>query len=210
MRVWVSSYHAYNCGSLAGFWVDAVDADMTSEEWIARLPEEDRKHLPDPWPGAHEELNCFDVEGFAPWVRSEMSPWDAARRARLVYGIVEEASGVPVEAVLGWLTHEDDAEVLGDGVDVGEVAGRFVDAFRGEYESLAEFGRERVEEFGPLARLRAEVEGHPSLVGLVDELEGFVDMEQMAWVYTHDDFWSMPSNIPGMGTFGVFVYEYPR
>ena len=65
--VWIGCLACYNEGTLIGEWYDAEDAgDVTPEE------------IHDEKPTLHEELWCFDVEGFPPNT-GEMSPCEASK-----------------------------------------------------------------------------------------------------------------------------------
>lgn len=131
-RVWVGSLHAYNSGSLAGFWVDAVDADMTPAEWIAGLSPNDLARLPDPDPRAHEELWCFDHENFGGWVTGELSPYEAAGIARVIMDIADD--NIPVGAVKAWADNQ--GEQVTDWVEAKD---EFEEQFRGEWDDFAAF-----------------------------------------------------------------------
>lgn len=139
-RVYVSSLHAYNSGSLAGFWIDAVDADMTPAEWIDKLSPGDRESLPDPFPQAHEELWCMDHENFDGWLTGECSPNQAAKIAAAMEAV--EQDGHPVGAVAAWASH------IGEPVTEWDRPTReaFEDSYRGEWESEEDYAQELAED----------------------------------------------------------------
>lgn len=93
-RAWVGCLGCYNGGTLRGEWLE-VDG-LEDDDVIAGL-------CPDP---SHEERWVFDHEGLA--TSGEMSPAEAASRARAVADLLECAERVGIPAAVA-LEYADDS-----------------------------------------------------------------------------------------------------
>lgn len=91
-RAWVGCLGCYNGGTLRGEWLEVEG--LEDDETIAGL-------CPDP---SHEERWVFDHEGLA--TSGEMSPAEAATRARAVVELLEAADriGVPAAVALEYVS----------------------------------------------------------------------------------------------------------
>lgn len=90
-RAWVGCLGCYNGGTLRGEWLEVEG--LEDDETIAGI-------CPDP---SHEERWVFDHEGLA--ASGEMSPAEAATRARAVTELLEAADriGVPAAVALEYV-----------------------------------------------------------------------------------------------------------
>lgn len=143
-KVWVGCLACYNDGRLMGAWFDAADVgELTSGE-LHEANDPNRHDLKDQREGygEHEEIWCFDIEGFGHW-NTEMSPSEAFRKDEEIARVVD-ATGAPAAAVLAWAerTGNDDLSC-------------FEDDWHGEHASAEEFVEnfyeETGQELGPLA-----------------------------------------------------------
>lgn len=123
--VWVGCLACYNEGNLVGQWFPAEQAGgITPEDLHAD-------------PTAHEELWCFDHEGF-PAHTGEMSPHTASLWGELY----SELGEVQWPALLAWVENGScvvDAEGLPDLTS-------FEDRYRGCWPSFAEYLAEEIDE----------------------------------------------------------------
>lgn len=138
-EVWVGCIGCRNAGRLVGDWFDANDCPVDMAEFeqatTAFLP---WVHFGE----GHEELWVFDHQGFAGVLTGECSPTEAQRLAVLIEQA--EDRGLPTEALAHWLNdghHADDADELLDGLQ---------DAYRGHWDSGADYAQELAEEIGAL------------------------------------------------------------
>lgn len=145
-RVWVGCLACYNDGRLMGDWFDASDVgELTSEELHAA--HDPRRHdLKDQREGygAHEEIWCFDIEGFG-HLNREMSPSEA----HAIDAALTEAcddTGADADAVLAWMNFTGNGHEDLDG---------FADEYHGEWDSAEEyvenFYDDTGQDLGPLA-----------------------------------------------------------
>jgi len=150
-KVWVGCLACYNDGRLMGAWFDADEVgDLTSDE-LHDVHDPNRHDLKDQREGygQHEEIWCFDIEGFGHWNR-EMSPSHAAELDAAITALTDR-TGAPADAVLAWAAHHgaDLADLQGDG---------FEDAWHGEHDSAEAFVEQHYEDcygedaLGPLAQ----------------------------------------------------------
>lgn len=137
-RVWVGCLACYNAGDLFGLWVDAEDAPESVDDFNDQaqrgagiLPS---GHVAE----AHEELWCFDSEGFF-GLLGECSPCEARRVAEML-GDVDD-----VAAFAAFASSE------GGSVDA-EMVERFADAFCGLFASGADYAQELAEDIGAISR----------------------------------------------------------
>lgn len=126
-RAWVGCLACYNSGRLVGEWLDADELeDADSLAAICTQPE-------------HEELWVFDQECLA--AGGEMSPAEAATRARAVATVLEQANeyGIPDEVAYEWLetVHQ---------FDPPDSWGSIEDALGGSVESQADYVYELIED----------------------------------------------------------------
>ena len=141
-HVWVGCLGCYNAGGLVGRWVDAIDAgDVTVES----LHDDATTQLGspvgelDPYYRSHEELWCFDHEGFGGLLSGECSPAEAQRIAEAI-GELDEWQ--PVEAVAAFLGNYG-----GSITDDGALAD-FEESYAGEYRDGAEYAEQLADEIG--------------------------------------------------------------
>jgi len=126
LRAWVGCLGCYNDGNLVGKWVDGIEAENVT---IAELHEGDRipKNI---YTEMHEELWCFDHEGYG---GGEFSPMEATRIAR--YFEEAESDGVDLGALRAWIDNESGYR----GKDWADDRDSFGDDFYGTYGSEKEF-----------------------------------------------------------------------
>ena len=119
-RIYVASLSAYNAGTLHGVW---IDADQTVGEivtevqaMLAACPEHNRYGFPS------EEWAIHDFEGFGAWSPSESEDFETIAW---------------VAELLG--EHGKAFSIYAEDVGVEQAAENFADAYRGEWNSGAEF-----------------------------------------------------------------------
>lgn len=127
-QVWIGSLHAYNSGRLIGRWYDASE-NPTAEEWTA-------EHAPGESPIAHEELWCFDLEGF-PKGTGEMSPDSAAALDALIDSADDPEAFAVFLSAYG-CEYSDTADALAD----------FPDRYMGQAESETDYVAEFLDDCG--------------------------------------------------------------
>lgn len=154
-RAWVGCLACYNGGTLRGEWLE-VD-DLENDEVIAGL-------CSDP---SHEERWVFDHEGLA--ASGEMSPAEAASRARAVADLLECAERVGIPAAVA-LEYADDSNAP------PEAWPDLEEAFRCSAEDEADYVLQEIENSG------TEV---PSWLQ-IDYRGTFEDMTSGMPVYRHD------------------------
>lgn len=114
-RVYVACLAAYNAGRLHGRWIDATQgADAIREEIAAMLARS-------PEPGA-EEFAIHDHEGLG-----QVGEYDSIDRIAAI-GQAVAAAGDDAAALLAWLGNEP-----------GREPDDFGDAFRGSWDTLADY-----------------------------------------------------------------------
>lgn len=135
LRVWVGCLGCYNAGALVGEWIDATEAETVT---VAALHEAQRSEVfrADPYAASHEELWCFDTEGFGDLLTGECSPSEAQRIAEAV----EAIDYVPVAAI---------AAYAGD-VGVEYALENAEEAWAGQWESREDFAQDYAESIGAI------------------------------------------------------------
>lgn len=134
LRAWVGCLACYNGGDLVGAWFDAEECgDVTLEGvhtvgrasgGVAEL-------------AGHEELWCFDLDGFGGLISGECSPMEAARVASLVADLDDDR----LEA-LGAFRANYGGEVSED------MLSSFGDSYVGRFDSEKDYAYEWAEESG--------------------------------------------------------------
>ena len=140
--VWVGSLAAYEGAHdgvprLIGRWVDAIDAEDIT---VAQLHAGTGAPYDD-----DDELYCLDTSGM-PSGTGEMSPSEAAEWGR-AFESVDEHMRPAYRAWCGTVDLDDGPPDTDD----------FVDAYAGEWDSMAEFAYRLVEDLGMLADVPEEV-----------------------------------------------------
>ncbi|MEU9044125.1 antirestriction protein ArdA [Kitasatospora sp. NPDC048343] len=123
-RVWIGCLACYNAGDLTGDWHDADVADLVTPEDLHSKPTD------------HEELWVMDHDNFLGLIEGECSPSHAAEMAELLAEI--PASERQPFAV--WFS-----TYAADDADPAAAVEEFRDAFMGEWDSEADFARERAD-----------------------------------------------------------------
>ena len=137
-RAWIGSLAAYNAGRLVGAWIDldGKDAeDVTVEAQSAMRP------MIAGWMGeaqAFDEIQAFDIEGLAPFVRGECSVQEACAAAAKIAEVEDHER----DAFLAYAANEGNPA----SVDVDD----FRDAYAGEYGSIEDYADEILAESGML------------------------------------------------------------
>lgn len=116
--VWIGCLACYNEGRLIGEWYPAKEAGEVTPEDIHHKET------------SHEELWCFDIEGF-PSVIGEMSPTAAVPWGELY----DEVGETQWPALLAW-------------VESGCCVADFEDAYQGEWGSFDEYAEQLAEDIG--------------------------------------------------------------
>jgi antirestriction protein len=152
-RIYVACLAAYNNGRLHGAWIDANQSpeDIWSEvnDMLAASPE----------PGA-EEWAIHDYEGFG---ELRLSEWESFERvSAIATGIAEHGS-----AFAAWLSYDNSRDP--------KDTDAFLDAYRGEWDSLRAYAEEWADETGLYAA--AEKAGSPYVTVDIDALERDLDIE---------------------------------
>ncbi|MEU8133257.1 antirestriction protein ArdA [Streptodolium elevatio] len=131
-QVWIGCVACYNNGRLVGEWYSADSAeDVTIEEIHA-------EHFGAPKSrelAEHEELWCFNSEGFGGLLEGETSPSGAQAIAELI-GRVEDEGKSPL-ALAAFKGHS------GYEIDDPDLIEEFMDAYMGEHASEKEFAIEQ-------------------------------------------------------------------
>jgi len=128
-RVWVGCLRCYNAGSLIGEWFDASEAGEVTTETIHPHLHGQANAL------GHEEIWCFDIEGFGHW-NHEMSPCEATAKDAALTEICDR-TGAPADAVLAWASNTGNGHEDLDG---------FEDDWHGEHDSAEDFVQEMAEQ----------------------------------------------------------------
>ena len=103
-HVWTGCLGCYAAGDLHGYWVDAINAPESTEDWLTACRAKGQAVADPGIYDLHEELWCFDHEGFMGFIDGEFSPVTAREVAEMIEGL--ESDGLPVVAVAGWASHE--------------------------------------------------------------------------------------------------------
>ena len=131
LKVWVGCPHCYNEGKLVGQWVDAIDAGEKSPEDIHGMPTH------------HEELWCFDIDDSTGlFLNGEMSPETAQTIAEGAQRLEDDF--IDAKALSAFLANEHRTLSNCDDDDID----RFLDAYRGEWDSERDFAEDTAHEFG--------------------------------------------------------------
>lgn len=146
-RVWVSTFGLYNNGYLIGYWVDAIDAPETVEEFLTGLQERGQTLPANVAAIVGDELHCFDTE-YAP-IRGEMSARDARELAAAMEDIEEEN----MLAFLAVCRDQHAATVA----DIERIAASFQDNFRGYWDALSDYWENYFEEEGLFRNMPEEL-----------------------------------------------------
>jgi len=136
LRAWVGCLGCYNDGRLVGKWVDGIDAEDVT---IAELHAADKVPT-DIYTAMHEELWCFDHEGYGD--TGEFSPMEASRIAR--YYEDAESDGANLGALRVWLNNRHGER----GDDWTDDRDSFSDDYFGTYDSEKDFAQEFATETG--------------------------------------------------------------
>lgn len=148
-RIWVGSLADYNNGVLHGDWLDAAVADDVLLAGAQRILASSRQ------PDA-EEWGIFDYDEFGSFKVGECDRLeDVTRVAR---GIAEHGAAFAAWAQL----HDGHADMLD----------QFEDAYLGEYDSINDWAREVLDDFGIEEMLAA---------GVPESLLSYVRMDYEAW-----------------------------
>ncbi|MGA5019272.1 antirestriction protein ArdA [Streptomyces griseoincarnatus] len=124
-RAWIGCLACYNAGDLVGDWFDADVCDLVTP---ADLHGRET---------SHEELWVMDHDGFAGALSGECSPVEAAEIAEILSGLSEDEA-----APFGvWV------EVYGQHAQREHWVDQFRDAYRGEWDSEADFAEDWAETF---------------------------------------------------------------
>lgn len=152
-RIYVACLAAYNNGILHGEW---IDADQSADE----IHEAVRRMLAaSPQPGA-EEWAIHDFEGFGELRLGEYESLE--RIADIAAGIAEHG-----EAFTAWLSYDESR-------DPSDSAA-FMDAYRGEWDSLRAYAEDYAESTGMYDA--ADRAGSPYVVVDIDMLTRDLDIE---------------------------------
>ncbi len=177
-RAWIGSLAAYNAGRLVGAWID-LDG-MDAEEAAEAAREAMRPQIAG-WMDeaqAFDELNVFDHEGLAPFVRGECNVSEAVAAAEKLAEVEEHER----DAFLAWAANEGNPAT----VEVED----FRDAFMGEWDSLEDYARELLDESG-------------ALNAIPENLRAYFDFESYARdLRLSGDVFTVPN-----GAGGVFVFN---
>ncbi|MCX2949921.1 antirestriction protein ArdA [Lentzea sp. DG1S-22] len=140
-RVWIGCIGCYNGGFLVGEWVDADEADTYAEmdQWTSLIDSARN------WPNgkaqayhiveAHEELWCYDSEGFGDLIKGECSPGQAAE----VWQLVEDLGDDERDAFGAWLANQ---HLSADSDHLKQ----FQDSYQGRADSAEDYVRDWIEE----------------------------------------------------------------
>jgi antirestriction protein len=137
MRVWVGCLGCYNAGHLFGYWVDAIDAPTTTDEWVTECRKRGQSVSDPGIYDLHEELWVFDHENFGGLLKGECSPSEAKRIAELVEDVSD------LDAFKAYFDNV--------GGDIDTALEQFTDAYCGQYNSGADYAQELAEECDMLA-----------------------------------------------------------
>jgi len=142
-EVWVGCLGCYNAGYLNGEWVDATEAEGVTVNHLhgADDPEKRAEILKaDPYAAGHEELWCFDHQGFNGFLSGECSPMEAQRIAESIAAIPDY---IETAAVAGWLDYT--GNTLAD-FDLES----FEDDYAGQWDSREDYAQSYAEDIGAI------------------------------------------------------------
>ncbi len=152
-RIYVACLAAYNNGHLHGEWIDADQSPDELHEAIQQML------AASPEPGA-EEWAIHDYEGFG---ALRLSEWESFERiSAIATGIAEHG-----EAFAAWMSYDSER----DPVDTAA----FVDAYRGEWDSLRDYAENYADDIGLYDM--AERAASPYVVVDTDMMERDLDIE---------------------------------
>lgn len=143
-KVWVGCVACYNSGRLVGAWFDATTAPQQMAEFNEAIagqqvrPNHSHARTVEE---IHEELWCFDHDGFAGLLTGECSPTEAARLGQLIADL--QRDGIPVPA---YAAYREDV-----GAEYATLDG-FLDAFCGHYDSPADYAEQLATDLNPSGR----------------------------------------------------------
>jgi antirestriction protein len=123
---------------LMGYWVDAVDAPLTVEDFIAGVRADRVSELLIDMSIVGEELWCFDTEGF-PTSVGEINPADARKWGQVGELLVDE------DERDAFLVYCDNMMVSLSEIDEAVVQD-FREAYAGQWYKLSDFVAETVED----------------------------------------------------------------
>lgn len=172
-RVYVASLADYVAGVHHGEWFDVSDADTLRADIAAMLAESPTAKAEG---REAEEYAIHDYEGFGSIKLSEFADLDEL--CQLAEGIEQHG-----EAYLAWAANDSDNREVSD----------FEDAYRGRYDSLADYVQEFWEECGDLPKAPKGSWWHPA---------NYTDWDKMA----HDlelsgDIWTADAEDGGVHVF---------
>lgn len=123
--VWIGCLACYNEGKLIGEWYDAEDAgEVTPEEIHSGKPTQ------------HEELWCFDIEGFPPNT-GEMSPCTASQWGEIFNEIGKDDWGAYLAFVESGISSVEPTEQ--------ESIDEFREHYRGTWGSFSDYLADEIE-----------------------------------------------------------------
>lgn len=192
LRVWVGCLACYNGARLLGDWFDAEDAPGESEEWVTELRERyahastELRWIAEHVAEGHEELWCFDNEGFAALgITGEFSPVTAREVGEALSGL-DDADAAAFGAWFAEASSYTGPDAYGSAV------ADFRDAYKGTFEHAWHYAFDLAEE------LYSE-----QLKALPDELRLAIDWQQAA-EHMESNGWYSVVSLPDGG--GVVVY----
>lgn len=148
--VYVASLADYNAGRLHGVWLDATqDAESLYAE-VAAMLRESREPVAEEW-AIHDHSGFHGLK---------VGEYDSLDTVSILANLVQD--------------HGEAFAVFADdyGTDCLEVLGEaFLDAYRGEYDSLADFAAELVESAGDLETVPEWLRGHIDYDSIARDLE---------------------------------------
>lgn len=174
-RVWVGCLACYNAGALIGEWIDGTEAESITPDYLHDSYGAGAGYEP------HEELWCFDHEGYMGALSGECSPAEAQRIAEALEDVDDP------EAFAAYL---DDVGDLDDALE------SFEDAYAGKWASEEEYA----------AELADDIYGVSSLARRADErsvLARYFDYEAFARDLFMSDYRSTPASGGGVHVFRV-------
>jgi hypothetical protein len=195
LRVWVGCLACYNGGRLLGDWFDAEDAPQESDEWVTELRERftdaerfaaELRWIAEHVAEGHEELWCFDNEGFAALgITGELSPVTAREVGEALSGLDDDDAA----AFGAWFAEA--ASYTGPDA-YGSAVADFREAYKGTYPHAWHYAFDLAGEL-----YSAELKALP------DELRLSIDWEQVA-ESMESNGWYVTTDLPNGG--GTVVY----
>lgn len=123
--VWIGCLACYNNGELVGEWYDAEDASEVTPDDIH-----------DGETTGHDELWCFDIEGFPPNT-GEMSPCEAAKWGEIFKEIDKDEWGAYLAFVESGISSAEPTEQ--------ESVDDFREHYRGTWSSFSDYLADEIE-----------------------------------------------------------------